>query len=74
MLLSKLQEGDYCKILSINADQHLKSRFNSFGITKGAKINLLKTTFAKETIEIQVIRTKIALRISEASKIKVELC
>ncbi len=74
MTLDQLKKNDEAIILNINADKTLKSRFNSFGITKGTKISVITTTMAKETLEIKVNRTKIALRISEASKIEIEKC
>lgn len=74
MRLDELHKNDEAIITSINADKTLKSRFNSFGITKGTKISIIATTMTKETIEIKVNRTKIALRISEAAKIEIEKC
>jgi len=72
--LDQLKKNEEAIILNINADKTLKSRFNSFGITKGTKISIVATTMTKETIEIKVNRTKIALRVSEASKIEIEKC
>lgn len=74
MKLAQLNTHEEGIIIKINADKTLKSRFNSFGITKGTKISIVATTMAKETMEIKVNRTKIALRISEASKIEIEKC
>ena len=74
MRLDQLNKNEDAIILNIDANKTLKSRFNSFGITKGTKVSVLTTTMAKETIEIKVNRTKIALRVSEASKIEIEKC
>jgi len=72
--LDQLKKNEEGIIVNIDAEKTLKSRFNSFGITKGTKISVITTTMAKETIEIKVNRTKIALRVSEAAKIEIEQC
>ncbi len=74
MTLDKLNKGESALILKVNASQALKARLNSFGITKDAKIYLQEVTLAKNTLEVCVDKTKIALRISEASQIEVEKC
>ena len=74
MRLDQLKKNEEGIIVNIDAEKTLKSRFNSFGITKGTKISVITTTMAKETIEIKVNRTKIALRVSEAAKIEIEQC
>ena len=74
MRLDELHKNEEGIILNIDADKTLKSRFNSFGITKGTKVSVITETMAKKTIEIQVNKTKIALRVSEASKIEVDKC
>lgn len=72
MFLSDLQKGECGKIVKVNSDPVLKSRFNSFGITKGAVIYVIEQTLSKNTIEIKLHSTKIALRINEAKTIEVE--
>jgi ferrous iron transport protein A len=72
MDLSELQKGECGIIIKVTADQVLKSRLNSFGITKGAKIYVIEQTMSKNTIEIRLHSTKIALRINEAKTIQVE--
>jgi len=74
MTLDNLNKGESAIITKINAPQALKARLTSFGITKDAKIFLQEVTLAKNTIEITVDRTKVALRVSEASLIEVEKC
>lgn len=74
MTLDQLNKGESALILSINAPQALKARLNSFGITKDATIYLQEVTLAKNTLEVRVNKTKVALRISEASQIEVEQC
>jgi len=72
MKLSELQKGECGKIIKINSDSVLKARFNSFGITRGAIAYIIEQTISKNTIEIKINNTKIALRISEAEVIEVE--
>ncbi|MFA7091529.1 MAG: FeoA family protein [Arcobacteraceae bacterium] len=74
MTLDNLNKGESAIITKINAPQALKARLTSFGITKDAKIFLQEVTLAKNTIEITVDRTKVALRVSEASLIEVGKC
>lgn len=74
MRLDELEKNDEAVILNINADRSLKSRFNSFGITKGTKVSVIAITMGRKTIEIKINQTKIALRASEASKIEIEKC
>ncbi|PLY06293.1 MAG: iron transporter [Arcobacter sp.] len=72
MQLSELKKGECGKIIIINSDSVLKARFSSFGITRGAMVYTIQQTMSKNTIEIRVNNTKIALRISEAKLIEVE--
>jgi len=72
MFLSELEKGECGKIIKINSDSVLKARFSSFGITKGSIAYLVEETLSKNTIEIRIKNTKIALRISEAKTIEVE--
>lgn len=72
MNLSELKKGEKAKITSINSDSILKSRLSSFGITRGATVNVIEYTIAKNTIEVQINNTKIALRQSEAKLIDIE--
>lgn len=72
MQLSQLEKGECGKIILINSDSILKARFSSFGITRGAIVYIVEQTMSKNTIEIRINNTKIALRISEAELIEVE--
>lgn len=60
------------KVLKLYADSELKQRLISFGIMKGATIEVLEHAPAKSTIEIKVGRMRIALRAQEAALIEVE--
>ncbi|RXJ79528.1 FeoA family protein [Arcobacter sp. F2176] len=72
MNLSELKKGECGEIIKVSANQILKSRLNSFGITKGAKIYVIEQTMSKNTIEIRLNNTKIALRTNEAKTIEIE--
>tara|TARA_R110002033_G_scaffold100404_3_gene148791 strand:- start:26767 stop:27003 length:237 start_codon:yes stop_codon:yes gene_type:complete len=72
MTLSELKKGECGEIVKVSANQVLKSRLNSFGITKGAKIYVIEQTMSKNTIEIRLNSTKIALRTNEAKTIEIE--
>ena len=72
MKLSDLQKGECGKIISVNSDSVLKARFSSFGITRGALIYVIEYTIARNTVEVKINNTKIALRLTEAALIEVE--
>lgn len=72
MKLSELKKGECGKIVSIDSDSILKSRFSSFGICRGSTIYVIEHTISKNTIEIKVHNTKVALRLTEAQTINVE--
>lgn len=72
MTLNELNVGDVAVVKKLNCDTALKNRFYSFGIVKGATILVEEVTLTKSTIEIKIDKTKVAIRLSEASKIEVE--
>ena len=72
MTLDKLEIKQSAKIVAINCDNILKNRLYSFGIVKGSIVTIEGLTLTKSTIEIKINQSKIALRLSEASKIEVE--
>ncbi len=72
MQLIDLKKGDKAVILSIKADKALKDRLNSFGIMRGEELTVKGCSLGKQTIEIVVGSTHIALRADEAKTINVE--
>lgn len=72
MKLNQLQKGECGIIIKIDSDPVLKSRFSSFGIVKNTKVFVIEQTMSKNTIEVQIQNTKIALRNTEAQTIEVE--
>jgi ferrous iron transport protein A len=71
MTLNELKIKQTAQIVAINCDSILKNRLHSFGIMKGAFVTIEELTLTKSTIEIKINHSKIALRLSEASKIEV---
>ncbi|HIP18961.1 MAG TPA: ferrous iron transport protein A, partial [Sulfurovum sp.] len=49
-----------------------KDRLNSFGVMRGEELTVNGYSLAKQTMEIEVGGTHIALRAEEAEKIEVE--
>jgi len=65
-------KGCSVKVTKINAEYNLKQRLISFGIMKGAVIQVLEHAPRKKTIEVKVGKMRIALRGEEAELIEVE--
>ncbi len=63
---------DKVRVKKINAPKELKQRLISFGVIKGAIIEILTQAPAKKTIEIKVSKMRIGLRGEEAKMIEVE--
>ena len=72
MKLDELNINDKAIIVDIDADKTLKDRLNSFGIVRNEELTLKGSSLAKQTIEIDIDGTLIALRASEAHKIEVQ--
>ena len=73
MVLSDLHKGDKAEIIKIHADKALKDRLTSFGVMRGENLFVKGCSIAKQTMEIEVGSTLIAVRADEAGKIEVEL-
>ena len=72
MNLTELSKGNKAQIIKIHADKALKDRLNSFGVMRGEELLVKGCSLGKQTIEIEVGATLIALRKDEAQKIEVE--
>jgi len=72
MNLTELTKGNKALIIKIHADKALKDRLNSFGVMRGEELLVKGCSLAKQTMEIEVGSTLIALRKDEAQKIEVE--
>lgn len=72
MKLSNLNKGQKAIIKKIDCNFELKQRFYSFGMIKGSELEVENISLAKNTIEINIEDTSIALRMEEAQSIEVE--
>lgn len=72
MNLSELRKGDKGEITKINAGKNLKTRLFSFGIYKGAKFEILACSLARNTMELKVGNSLVALRRGEVEKLEIE--
>ncbi len=72
MKLTELTKSEKAEIIKIHADKALKDRLTSFGIMRGEELLVKGCSLAKQTMEIEVGSTLIALRKDEAEKIEVE--
>ena len=70
--LKETQKSCKVKVIKLNAKGDLKQRLISFGIIKGALIEVLELAPAKSTIEVKVGKMRIALRAKEAELIEVQ--
>ena len=73
MKLAQLEKDQKAIIKNLDCDLDLKQRFHSFGINKNSTIIVENISFSKNTIEINVEDTFIALRMEEAKCIEVEV-
>lgn len=71
MQLLDLNKGDKAEIIKINANRALRDRLNSFGVMKGETLVVKGCSLGKQTMEIEVGSTLIALRANEAKKIEI---
>jgi len=72
MVLSELHKGDKAEIIKIHAEKALKDRLTSFGIMRGETLLIKGCSLARQTMEIEIGSTLIALRADEAGKIEIE--
>ena len=73
MNLIDLEKGNRATIVKIHADKALKDRLNAFGVMRGEELTVKGCSLGKQTIEIEVGSTLIALRADEAKRIEVEV-
>ena len=72
MHLIDLKKGNRATIIKIHAVKALKDRLSSFGVMRGEELTVKGCSLGKQTIEIEVGSTLIALRADEAKLIEVE--
>jgi ferrous iron transport protein A len=73
MNLIDLEKGNTATIVKIHAEKALKDRLTSFGVMRGEELTVKGCSLAKQTMEIEVGSTLIALRADEAKLIEIEL-
>ena len=73
MYLSDLTKNQKAIIKKVSSPYELKQRFYSFGIIKGASLEVENVSLARNTIGINVDGTSIGLRVEEAKTIEVEI-
>ncbi len=72
MSLSELERGKKASVKHIDTQkEEIRSRLHALGVVKGEKVEVLKHTLAKQTYEIKVGNSRIALRKEEADSVKV---
>jgi len=71
MKLTELTKGEQAEIVKVHAEKALKDRLNSFGVMRGETLTVKGCSLAKQTMEIEVGSTLIAVRADEAEKIEV---
>ncbi len=71
MFLNELHKGERGEIVRVHAEKALRDRFSSFGLMRGEEILVKACSLARQTMEIEVGATSIALRAEEAEKIEV---
>ena len=73
MTLDELSIGQEAKVIHIHSGKELKRRLQSFGIVKGSFVTLTERTLKRNTFEVQIDRSMVALRKGEAQKVEVEV-
>jgi ferrous iron transport protein A len=74
MTIYDLQKNDKGVITSLSGGREFKMRLSSLGVVKGAEFKLKAVTIQRNTFEIEINNSKIALRRGEVQKIEVEKC
>ncbi|MHC3995174.1 FeoA family protein [Thiomicrolovo sp. ZZH C-3] len=69
--LTECMKGCSATIVKLHAQGPLKQRLVSFGVMKGARVELIGFAPAKSTVEIKIGRMRLALRKEEAELIEV---
>ena len=72
MKLTELTKGDRAEIVKIAAEKALNDRLTSFGVMRGEELTVKGCSIGKQTMEIEVGSTLIAVRADEAAKIEVK--
>lgn len=71
MKLTECVKGCGATVVKLHAQGALKQRLVSFGVMKGARVEVIGFAPAKSTVEIKIGRMRLALRKDEAELIEV---
>ncbi|MGE4398678.1 MAG: ferrous iron transport protein A [Campylobacterales bacterium] len=72
MNLTEVKYGQEYTIEKVKAEEPLKSRLLSFGFAKGNRVVVTEYTLTKQTYDVKVEDSQVALRSEEAMSILVE--
>lgn len=72
MNLTEVKYGQEYTIEKVKAEEPLKSRLLSFGFAKGNRVIVTQYTLTKQTYDVKVEDSQVALRSEEAMSILVE--
>lgn len=72
MDLTQVKFGKEYTIKKVKADEPLKSRLLSFGFAKGNSVTVTEYTLTKQTYDVRIEDSQVALRSEEATSIIVE--
>ncbi len=72
MSLNELEKNEKAMIVKIHAPQVLRQRMQMLGIRKNQVLTLKACSLGKQTIEVEVDSSLVAMRIDEAKKIEIK--
>jgi len=70
--LTQVKFGKEYTIKKVKAEEPLKSRLLSFGFAKGNSVTVTEYTLTKQTYDVRIEDSQVALRSEEATSILVE--
>ena len=73
MTLSSVKSGQSCKIVKISSSKEALKKFNRLGLVEGTNIKVVRKALFNGPIEILIRSYYLALRITDADQIIVEI-
>lgn len=73
MTLSSVKKGQSCKIIKINNSETMIKKLNKLGLVEGTEIKIIRKALFNGPIEILIRSYYLAIRISDANQIIVEV-
>ena len=71
--LKDMKPGEECTIVTLHGSGNIKHRLIDMGLVKGTKIHVVKFAPLGDPVEIKVKGFELALRVSEAGTIDVDV-